>query len=271
MMNEQSKHPVTLEDLLRLKRVERPPVEFWSDFDRELREKQLAALVAKRPWWRGLPRALRGIARYPLPLGATAVLAVTLLSIRDYRPAAPVANGGNISEIEAMPREVAPASSEPVADAPVAPVAQSDLPAPAPVVATASAATTVSPDANMPGELARMVPMLSPGDPDSHVDILPSARSIAENRAVAEAMLGTTSSGFENRALPVRVTPPEPLAQISNPSEVRRSRFATVFATAAMITPSAPTTRVARRLSDEQLYDTIHRYSASGNSVSFRF
>jgi len=39
---------VTLEDLLCLKRAERPPPEFWSEFERELRQKQLAALVERR-------------------------------------------------------------------------------------------------------------------------------------------------------------------------------------------------------------------------------
>ena len=51
----QEKRPITLEDILRLKRAERPPAEFWDSFDRQLRAKQLAALVEKRPWWRSLP------------------------------------------------------------------------------------------------------------------------------------------------------------------------------------------------------------------------
>ena len=68
---------MTLEDILRLKRAERPSAEFWSQFDRELRVKQLAALVEKRPWWRtiSLGRILGGVRRFHLPLGATAVLA----------------------------------------------------------------------------------------------------------------------------------------------------------------------------------------------------
>ena len=81
---------VTLEDLLRLKRAERPPAEFWNQFERELRAKQLAALVVKRPWWRTLPaRAFAGFSRYHLPLGATAVLAITFLSVREYQTVTP--------------------------------------------------------------------------------------------------------------------------------------------------------------------------------------
>ena len=46
---------VTIEDLLRLKRAERPGPEFWVNFEQELRQKQLTALVQKRRWWHELP------------------------------------------------------------------------------------------------------------------------------------------------------------------------------------------------------------------------
>jgi hypothetical protein len=77
---------VTLEDILRLKRAERPSAEFWSQFDRELRVKQLAALVEKRPWWRtiSLGRILGGVRRFHLPLGATAVLAASIFHFGEF-------------------------------------------------------------------------------------------------------------------------------------------------------------------------------------------
>ena len=44
---------VTLEDLLRLKRHERPGPEYWERFDRELRSGMLKAFVQPEPWaWR---------------------------------------------------------------------------------------------------------------------------------------------------------------------------------------------------------------------------
>jgi hypothetical protein len=96
MMQPDSKRPVTLEDILRLKRAERPPAEFWTQFDRELRAKQLSALVQKRPWWKSLSLApvWTAIRRYHLPLGAMAALAATIFSVREYRApkSAPVAN-----------------------------------------------------------------------------------------------------------------------------------------------------------------------------------
>src|SRR6185503_11573841 len=83
----QEKRPITLEDIIRLKRAERPPAEFWTDFDRELRAKQLAALVEKRPWWRGVPRV--SFSRFRLLLGASAVLAITFIALRDYKTVLP--------------------------------------------------------------------------------------------------------------------------------------------------------------------------------------
>ena len=59
-MNHEKKRAVTIEDLLHLKRTERPPAEFWTHFERDLRAKQLAALVEKRPWWRTLPPSALG-------------------------------------------------------------------------------------------------------------------------------------------------------------------------------------------------------------------
>jgi len=41
---------VTIEDLIRLKRDERPAAAFWVNFDNELRQKQLTALLEKRAW-----------------------------------------------------------------------------------------------------------------------------------------------------------------------------------------------------------------------------
>src|SRR5512146_1238247 len=68
---------VTVEDLLRLKRSERPASEFWTEFERTLRQRQLAALVEKRSWWHHLAGGYGRVVRVGLPLGAVAILAVT--------------------------------------------------------------------------------------------------------------------------------------------------------------------------------------------------
>ncbi len=270
MMNQQSKRPVTIEDLLRLKRAERPSSEFWSEFDQELRAKQLAALVGKRPWWRSLPRAFHGLGRYHLPLGATAVLAVTLLSIRDYHPVLPNASTATVDGT-ALRADSTATGNETTSSAESITTGDA-VAANATATSTTSSPLALSSEASAPGQLVRMVPSLSAESPSANqAELRPSTRSMAENLAVAEAILGTPASGFETRALPSRPTPREPLAQMANPAETRRSRFAAAFASMAGDTSTITTARVARRLSDEQLYDSIHRFGASGNSVSFKF
>src|SRR3954469_21342605 len=82
-LNQRPKVPV--EDLLHLKRAERPDADFWTKLGRELRQKQLTALMEKRPWWQELPQFLAR--RAYLPVGATAILAFTLVSVKYYVPA----------------------------------------------------------------------------------------------------------------------------------------------------------------------------------------
>ena len=73
---------VTLEQLIQLKRTERPAREFWDDFDRELHRRQLAALVTVEPWIRRATRALATAARRLAPAGAgAAALALTTVAI----------------------------------------------------------------------------------------------------------------------------------------------------------------------------------------------
>ncbi len=59
--------------------AERPPIEFWTEFDRSLHAKQLAAIVEKRPWWRR--SSWRQASRWSLPLSAAAALTVTFATL----------------------------------------------------------------------------------------------------------------------------------------------------------------------------------------------
>lgn len=68
--------PITLEQLLRLKRSERPDPAFWEDFDRELRRRQLASVVARPAWHVRLGRSLIVGVRRAVPIGAAAAAAV---------------------------------------------------------------------------------------------------------------------------------------------------------------------------------------------------
>ena len=74
---------VTIEDLLRLKRAERPDSEFWADFEKQLKQRQLAAAIhEERPWWRAIPAALP---RFAITLSAGAVTATLAIGIIVWR------------------------------------------------------------------------------------------------------------------------------------------------------------------------------------------
>ena len=76
---------VTIDDLLKLKRAEAPAPDFWPQFERELREKQLAAIVEKRPWWCALPGVYVFVVRRRLSLAAGAsTLAIGLIGFNVY-------------------------------------------------------------------------------------------------------------------------------------------------------------------------------------------
>ena len=287
MMNEEHKRPVTLEDLLRLKRAERPPVEFWSQFDRELRAKQLAALVEKRPWWRALPHAFGSLARYHMPLGATAVLAITVLTVltvREYRSTAPEA-------VSYPVRNVAMTVAVPVTAASNVGFARGGPAVHAATVAEATENETGSDAANsgatseaaVSGQLAQIIPVLgaAPGAANSGQQATRNARFIAANLALAKAaepaiaqnLLGA-AHGFETRAMPARAPAVEPLAQMASPSDARRARLlnGAVMAVSMNSVPPPRTTELrTRQLSDEQLYDTISRFGARGNSLLVKF
>ena len=75
---------VSLEQLIQLKRSERPPAEFWESFDHELHRRQLAALVSIEPWHLRAARVLAIAARRIAPVGvaAAAVAFAALVLVR---------------------------------------------------------------------------------------------------------------------------------------------------------------------------------------------
>jgi hypothetical protein len=177
MSSAPQRRPVTIEDLLRLKRAERPPAEFWTEWDRQLRTKQLAAILDKRPWWRdALPRLGLALGRYHLPLGATAILALTILTVREYRSVnteLPVPAATPVARIGAPSTKIEGADTGSLAE----------LRQPANV-----ARDEVAEDSAQPQKVAHTVSLL-PTTRDSVMDAMsrPAAREIAANLAVARA------------------------------------------------------------------------------------
>lgn len=82
--SEQSNHKeVKVEDLLRLKRAERPNEDFWNTFDRELHQRMLQTLVKKDPWYVQLLRGATGRIAQTVTVGAAAAF----LAMMVVRPA----------------------------------------------------------------------------------------------------------------------------------------------------------------------------------------
>ncbi|HUG12180.1 MAG TPA: hypothetical protein VMM36_14275 [Opitutaceae bacterium] len=70
----------TLENLLELKRHERPPEAFWNAFDSRLREKQLAALIPVESGWSRWYLGIGRFAKFGLPMAAAAAVVVGIVS-----------------------------------------------------------------------------------------------------------------------------------------------------------------------------------------------
>jgi len=266
------KTTVTLEDLLRLKRAERPPAEFWSEFERDMRVKQLAAIVEPRPWWAPLIRVGARVAHYQLPVGAAAILALSFITVREYRSVNLGSSDAPEAAPQIVPAEVAvstPAAPTPSRiESPVPTASQiAALAAPAPTAPAAASAAT--------GQISHSISFLDAVPLER--EPTPSARYIAANLAAAQAadprimddVFGTSVRNASNR-VPVR----DPLAQISSPSESRRSRL---LATALPAVANSgdvslgTSDRVARRLTEDRLYDTISRVGLKGDRVAIKF
>jgi len=106
----QPRAKLTLEDLLRAKRSEKPDAAFWQDFERGLRQKQLAAIIEPRPWWLGLSLLRRKIGPLGMPISAGAAALLALVVMR-------------VSPVGGLTQAVSLSSPEPVAVAIAAPLA----------------------------------------------------------------------------------------------------------------------------------------------------
>lgn len=107
---------INLEDLLRVKRSERPSEQFWNEFDRELHQRMLQTLVKKDPWYLQLMRAFSGRLGQSIAIGAAAAVVAMVV----VRPAFQPVKSSQVAVAEV------PVAVE-VADLPVVEVASSEL------------------------------------------------------------------------------------------------------------------------------------------------
>lgn len=241
---------VTVEDLLHLKRAERPAAEFWTGFERELRQKQLTALLEKRPWWQTLPQLITR--RVYLPVGATAILAFTLVSVKYYAPA-------QLAQV-AAPAANSPVATDHTAASTLAPVSSplvnrsESAPAEISVAAVGPAAAETS------SEAVELMPLLVAPRATER----PSARLLAANLTG----LAETEAGFGQEVLSNRLSAPVSmqttavatgeLASVPNNS-TRRNRLLARYEGRQLYPEPAPPAvvreRLARRLGETENAD----------------
>lgn len=88
-VKEKQQSTVSLEQLFELKRAERPTTEFWDEFDRELRRRQLASFVSVRPWYERFGIFATVVLKRVAPVGvAAAALAAGIVSVNRSNEAA---------------------------------------------------------------------------------------------------------------------------------------------------------------------------------------
>ena len=271
-MKPENKRVIEIEDLLRLKRIERPRAEFWPEFERQLRTKQLAALVAKRPWWDRLPSAFAGLSRYRLPLGAAAILGVSFLSFGDR-----LGNSDTDGIVSRDPNPVASVEQPSAASEVLA--ARSDPAVESASVAQGSAPTLVMPESATVAVAATegtftlpMADTVAKIDAGLHrfgsVETRMLGASVSSDSVPSRSLLG---SSFESRITPPRQTV-DPFQKITPPAERMKSKLTTALVARASLEVSSTTIeRQANRISQEQLYDQINRIGARGAGVNFSF
>ena len=293
---------VTIEDILRLKRAERPSPEFWGRFERDLRAKQLAAIVEKRPWWVAMrvPQIARRLSRFQVPLGAAAVLALSFAVVREYRPLA-ISTFGDIAQ-----------SGQPVkssVDSTETTVASVTLPSDNAVTerSVSAAATSLDTNARVAHAAGTSLRVTSLDEPVSvgsgglmamipwapqAVPIPVEQDSVVLGELSSAHFLPVADSGrehdFQGRVeiepvvMPVRAAVGEnvaiahPAVAVVSSREVRRNRILSnlTVADASEIERSRVVQVrdvLASALDDDRLYDSVRRLGMGGDRLTLKF
>ncbi len=272
-----SHHPskVTIEDLLRLKKSERPSPDFWSNFERELRQKQLSALVEKRAWWHDLPQFFPR--RVYLPISAAAIFTFTLISVSHYNAIqlersqsamaiAPVTPFSNTSTAEG---KSAVDSEAPLVSSPLVNRAEPKISVTA---EHSTALVAVRTNAEAQPELLTKSDVLGEDSP--------SARSIAANFARLEQSDPELISSVLGSRLSSRAkvqSSPAPVVELASlqMNGGRRTRLVASYSdhqfNAGTGASVAVREKLARRLDDNDFNDHFSRVGLNGDKVSLRF
>ncbi len=281
---------VSLEELIRLKRAERPPQEFWSEFESELRRKQLAAIVDKRPWWRRVSAV--NLARLSMPAGAAAILAFTVIAYRDSFVSAP----DSASPI-AMPASAIPAGPS-SADGQLLSTnnAAADVGADAVLHASEEAVevpTRSRKESTYASAVIQEIPLLDSSDIriaqveketslaqlilGMESDHSVSARPHFELAVGASEIPSVASQLGESTVSVAESAPADSLSRLASAMDGRRARLlVSVDAQEGGTLGDNPRVartrdRIASRLDERALSDSIRRLGVNGDSVSIKF
>lgn len=295
MMNQPERpqpNRVTIEDLLRVKRAERPSVEFWSHFERDLRAKQLAAIVEPRPWWvkLRLPQVARTAARFQIPVGAAAALVLSFIVVREYRPVNAAPDTVETSPVARFVEPVAVAST----GIPTAKTISDAVAVVTPILESSSRITQVSeviePLPVGSGALLAMIPWAAPQQAvEQDVSILSSAPGELPQVHFASFIKPMRELHFEGSVdvepILVSATVEQPIAEIANvvavtpesPREVRRNHILSSLVVAdnssdadrAVLVQAREV--VANSLTDDRLYDSVRRVGMGGDRLTLKF
>jgi hypothetical protein len=271
-MKRDTESKITVEDLIRLKRSERPPAEFWANFEAELRTKQLSAIVGRRSWWDSYSGIFAVVSRHQLLFGAAAALAMAFGGYRYVNahpaPANAPLKGSAASvaaaPIAAAPVQVAPSMASPAVRTDEVAVDRTEVaPLPQPVaISTAHLSAPVS------------IPAESTAKPQFADGI---AIKLADFREPASVYSRPSSFGsdreFEPSIAPVRQAVSDPLARI-DPAAERRARLLAPALPAYSGNSGALAGDWIRQRSsaDDRMYESMDRGSNDDRMlVGFRF
>jgi len=270
-MKRDTDQKISVEDLLRLKRAERPPAEFWATFESEIRSKQLSAIVNKRPWWDGISRVVWAAHRHSALVGAAAALALAYVGVRYVGGTAGIVASAHTSVAQPATVAVAAApAASPVARPAAVPEAavfavHEAAPVQAPVLAASESHITQAP-VTVPTESASRSPFS-----DGIVITFSDIRELAPDYA-QRAIFGSDRD-FEPASTPARAPKADPLAGLDTAAE-RRARL---LAPALPAYASGSSRAVAsdwmktRASSNERMYESMDQGPSDRMLVGFRF
>jgi len=264
-MKQDTDRKISVEDLLRLKRAERPPAEFWTTFESEIRAKQLSAIVNRRPWWDGISRAFRVVHRHPVPVGAAAAVALAFVGVRFVggTAAAPRAAASQaVAATAPAPRLVAPAAVVPEE---TGFAVRASAPVQAPVVAVTESHITQAP-VSVVSESASRSPF-GDGIAITFSDFREPAPDYSQR-----AVFGSDSE-FEPASAPVRAPKADPLAGLDPAAERRARLLAPALPAYASGSPRAVASdwMKTRASSNERMYESMDQGPSDRMLVGFRF